>query len=160
MKGKFIPTNREKYKGIYPIIYRSGWEKQYFQILDTSSKVLWWKSESISIPYYNPIRKKWCRYFPDIVMCIQREGYTEEVVVEIKPHKYTQPPVLPKSGKKTRGYMYGLQEYVINQSKWEKCREYCENRGMSFQILTEETNPEWKWKPKPLKPLKPYRRKR
>jgi hypothetical protein len=148
LKGRFKPQHPEKYKGDPSnIIYRSSWEKDVMGWCDETTQVLWWKSEEVFIPYPNPIRKRWCRYYPDIIMGIKRD-YGEEVrVVEIKPHKQTQPPPTPK--RKTKSYYYQLEQYVINQSKWKETRKYCENRGWNFQILTEENNPKWKkYKPK------------
>ncbi len=161
LQGKFRPKNPEKYKGNpVSIFYRSGWELQYFTLLDSSSLVVWWSSEEVVIPYYNPVKKKWSRYFPDIVMGIQKEFGVEVRCVEIKPHKQTLPPKPPVSGRTSRSYINQLQTYVINQSKWKYCEEFCSDKGWNFQILTEETNPEWKWKPKPLKPLKPIRKRK
>jgi hypothetical protein len=161
MKGRFSPRQPEKYRGNpLCIFYRSGWELQYFTLLDTSPEVVWWSSEEKSFPYLDKTCGKVRRYYPDIIMGVQREGFVEVRVVEIKPHKYTEPPPPPKSGRRTKSYMNTCLEYVRNQCKWDSMRKECENRGWNFQVLTEETNPEWKWKPKPLKPLKPIKKRK
>lgn len=142
-KGKYKPKNPQKYKGDpRNIIYRSGWERDIMSYCDNTSQIVWWKSEEVSIPYYNPLKKRWCRYFPDIIMGVKREYGIEVRVVEIKPYKLTQPPKTPK--RKTKSYYYHMEQYITNQCKWKECEKWCENRGYNFQILTEEQNTKWK----------------
>ena len=66
-QGYFTPKNPEKYKGILPIRFLSSWEHKMMIMLDSHPFFLSWSSESIKIPYYNPITKKdleqeWVRY--------------------------------------------------------------------------------------------------
>ena len=58
-KGRFKPKNPQKYKGDpNNIIYRSTWEVKVMNYLDENPSVIWWGSEELPIPYYNPIDKK------------------------------------------------------------------------------------------------------
>ena len=60
----------------------------------------------------------------------------KEYLIEIKPKKETTPP---KSRKKTKRYLNEVMTYIKNTSKWEAAEEYCADRGLIFQIWTEET---------------------
>ena len=72
---KFIPKNKEKYKGnIDTIIVRSSWEKEVMIWLDTHSKVKSWVSEELVIPYISPVDNRRHRYFPDFLACIEENG--------------------------------------------------------------------------------------
>ena len=51
--GKFIPKNRNKYKGNpKKIVYRSLWERSFMKYCDSNPSILEWSSEEIIIPYY------------------------------------------------------------------------------------------------------------
>ena len=51
-KGKYVPENKEKYKGdIRKITYRSSWERWIMQWLDRNPRVAKWGSETVVIPY-------------------------------------------------------------------------------------------------------------
>jgi hypothetical protein len=56
--GKFKPKNPEKYAGRGSIRYRSSWELKFMNFLDENPSIKNWASESISIPYKNPIANK------------------------------------------------------------------------------------------------------
>ena len=102
MKGFFKVRNPQKYKGNpREIIYRSSWELKYMMELDSDNKVVEWSSEEIIVPYLSPIDKKWHRYFVDFKV-VRLNKYGEKIVelVEIKPHKQTNPPVKRNQKKK------------------------------------------------------------
>lgn len=159
--GRYQVINRNKYKGNPDsVIYRSMWEKYCFIWCDTNPKVKSWSSEEIIIPYYYDVDKKYHRYFPDLK--IQLEDRT--LLVEIKPDKETKPPT---GQRKTKRYITEGMTYIKNMNKWKAAEDYCKDRKWEFQIWTEETLMEMgllskklpgKFK-KPLKPLKPYRKK-
>jgi len=64
-KGEYIPKNPAKIIGKTPIIYRSSWEMSLMRVFDFNKNILAWSSESISIPYQNPLTEKWSLYLPD-----------------------------------------------------------------------------------------------
>ena len=69
LKGKFRPTQPEKYRGnAGEIYYRSSWELQFMNWADKNDKVLWWQSEEKRIPYYDPVQKKRRIYYPDFYL--------------------------------------------------------------------------------------------
>ena len=61
-QGVFKPKNTDKYKGKGHPVYRSGWELKFFRWCDESINVLEWASESVIIPYTNPI-EMWFNWF-------------------------------------------------------------------------------------------------
>ena len=142
LKGRFKPKNPQKYKGDpRNIIYISSWERDVMHWLDDRSDVKYWMSEERCYWFHHPIKKRMARYFPDFIVCFQRD-YGEEIrVLEIKPKKYCSPPKTPK--RKTKSYYYHLEQYAINMAKWKAMEKECENRGWNFQILTEDNVKNW-----------------
>lgn len=136
-KGVFKPKNPSKYRGDPTnIIYRSRWELYFMRYLDSEKGVLEWASEELIIPYRSPIDGRVHRYFPDFwVKKINRDGKTDTVVVEIKPHKETVEPTAQK--KLTKKYLYEVKTWGVNSSKWTAANKYCKERGWDFVILTE-----------------------
>ena len=159
--GKFRVQNPRKYKGDFTnIIYRSLWERQVFKWCDENPNVKQWVSEEIVIPYYYEADKKYHRYYPDIKIVFE----DKTLLVEIKPESQTAPPTGPK---RTKRYIAEGFTYVKNMNKWQAANSYCKDRGWEFQIWTEKTLMEMgllakgmPGKLKPLKRLRPYRRKR
>ena len=142
VQGKFSPLNPSKYKGFWPIIYRSNLELTVFRWLDNNSKVISWGSESVVIPYYCPLdgqyNKKLHRYFVDLVVhMLDSNNVSHKLLIEIKPHKYTQKPTItPKKSQST--ILYEQTQYVINQAKWEAAHNWCKKNGYKFLIFTEK----------------------
>ena len=139
MKGKFRPKNPEKYQGDPTnIIYRSSWEKIFCNWCDTKEFVKKWQSEEKAIPYYDPIQKKWRRYFPDFLIHYEdKRGIMMTEMIEIKPAFQVEgPPTNPK--RRTKAWMNAVQTYINNQAKWKAAMEFCENRGYNFRIMTEK----------------------
>ena len=136
-QGRFNPRNPEKYIGdVQNIIYRSSWELKFMQWCDRSPKILKYGSEEFSIPYFNPVKEKVCRYFPDfIVEMLEDNGKIEKYVIEIKPERQTVPPVQGK--KKNKTYINEVNTYAVNQSKWKSIVEWCEDRMIKFKVITE-----------------------
>lgn len=143
-QGKFRPKNPQKYKGDPSnIIYRSSWELRLFNYLDQHPSVQKWSSEEFFIPYISPIDGKWHRYFPDVyVEQINTDGKKQTVLIEVKPDAQTRPPELKNrltaKGNISRRYLYEVKTWGTNEAKWKAAREFCIDRGWTFQILTEK----------------------
>ncbi len=136
-QGIYSPINKEKYKGTFPIIYRSSLELRFMKWVDANPSVLTWGSESIIIPYQNPLTGRVSRYFTDFnIVMKDKQGDFKKFLIEIKPHSQTLPPV--QKNKKTKSLIYQQAEYVKNQAKWQSALEYCSKKNMSFVILTEK----------------------
>lgn len=112
-----------------PVIYRSSYEKKFITWLESSPRVVRWGSECMVIPYMF-IDEKTHRYYPDFYMEMTNG---DRVVVEIKPSSQTRPPVGPTPS------AYAIKEWQKNTCKWRAARKFCEDRGMKFMIITENT---------------------
>lgn len=136
-KGFFKPKNPKKYNGNPDnIIYRSSWEVRVMKYFDDHPDVIWWASEELSIPYYNPVDQKMHKYYPDfIVKMKKRDGLVMTYVIEVKPYSQTKQP---QRKRKTQKFIQESVTYVVNQSKWKAADEFCQEHGWKFQILTEK----------------------
>lgn len=142
-KGRFRPSHPEKYDGDPTnIIYRSRLELRYMQYLDSNSGVIKWSSEETIVPYFDPVRKRWRRYFPDFIVRT-KAGTT---MVEIKPSKETEAPtgMMHKDGRKNRRLLREQLTYATNLAKWTAAKDYCADRKWRFQIITEKDLGGWK----------------
>ena len=137
-KGKFIPTKPNKYKGdIRNIIYRSLWELKFMKWCDRNANILEWGSEEFFIPYRSPLDNRIHRYFPDFYMKVQESnGKQVRYVIEVKPARQCVPPVKGKKQKKT--FIREVAEYAKNQAKWKAAQEFCEDRQLTFKVVTEK----------------------
>lgn len=138
-QGIYSPLNPQKYKGTYPIVYRSGLELKSFRYLDKNPNVLTWGSESVVVPYVSPADGKMHRYFVDLVATLKdvKNNCIRKLLIEVKPEKQTKPPV--ESIRKKRSTMlYEKYQYAVNTAKWEAARKWATERGYIFLILNEK----------------------
>ncbi len=104
---------------------------------DNNPSIIEWGSEEIIIPYRSPIDKKVHRYFPDFYIKYKdKNAKIVREIIEVKPKKYLSPPKEPK--RRTKRYITEVSNYIINQAKFEAAEEFCNERKLSFRILTEE----------------------
>ena len=138
-KGKYQPKNPLKYIGNpTKIVYRSLWERKFMVYCDTNTSVLEWGSEEVVVPYKSPVDKRWHRYFVDFIVKVKtKEGFSETSLIEIKPKKQCSPPV--KKKRVTKTYIRETFMYAKNEAKWKAAKEYADNRGWKFVIMTEDT---------------------
>jgi hypothetical protein len=143
VNGKWVqnfyrPVNPHKYVGeLDKIVFRSSWERHFFQYCDRSSHILKWSSEPFPIPYWDPSTEKMRRYFPDVyVEMLKSDGKVKRYLIEIKPYKQTIEPQRRK--KKTKTYLNECAVYSKNISKWDNARKFCEKHDIEFMILTEK----------------------
>jgi hypothetical protein len=107
-----------------------------FYELDNRPDVIQWSSEELAIPYFNPIDQKMHRYFPDLLFKVKQKNGKEQIyMVEIKPHKQTNPP---RKNKNTQIFINETITYTVNQAKWKYAQQFCEKHGWIFKILTEK----------------------
>jgi hypothetical protein len=57
-KGVYNIKNKQKYIGNHMPIYRSSWENTFMIFCDNHPNVIQWCSESIAIPYVDPLTQK------------------------------------------------------------------------------------------------------
>lgn len=126
----FVPKNPSKLVGNAKPTFRSSWELTVMNFLDTHPSVLQWASESISIPYVNPLTGEQRRYIPDFMVLYQdKNGQRRAEIVEVKPMK----EALMESAKNKRD----AAVILINTAKWAAAMAWCKKNGMTFRVLTE-----------------------
>ncbi len=137
-QGFFKCLHPERYKGDHTnIVYRSSWELRMMSMLDKNPDVIQWNSESVVIPYKNPLTRKYHRYFCDFwIKKKDKNGKISEALIEIKPYSQTIEPRPQKQ--KTKAYITKVEEYLKNQAKWEAAKMFCEERDWEFHIFTEK----------------------
>ena len=133
-KGLFKPTHPKKYVGnTSQIVYRSLLERKFMRYCDLNEDITYWASEELPIRYFNPLDKKYHRYFPDFVIKTSKD---ERFIIEIKPSRQVDKPKTPK--RKTKSYMIESFNYIKNQAKWQAARKYCDDMNMKFKLITEK----------------------
>ena len=133
-RGLFRPNNPKKYVGnTKQIVYRSLLERRFMRYCDLNEDILYWASEELPVRYYNPLDKKYHRYFPDFVV---KTVNNDKYMIEIKPSRQVAKPKPPK--KKTKSYMRESFEYIKNQAKWQAAKSYCDDNGMQYKLITEK----------------------
>lgn len=134
---RYKPINEEKYIGKDLPVCRSSWEQKVMEWCDRNPNIIKWSSETLQIPYYDPIKKCDRRYFPDLILFVNDTNNTiKKYIVEIKPYKETIPPSV-HGNKKDRTVMYEFCTYQTNVAKWKAAQIYCKQHGYIFKILTE-----------------------
>jgi hypothetical protein len=130
-QGLFTPINKQKYIGKNIPKYRSGWELTFMTFCDSNKNVLYWASESISIPYRHPFKGKVVNYIPDFFVVYQNK-YGKQIaeMVEIKPKKQS---LIESKVASARDKII----VAINHAKWASAVAYCKHHGYTFRVITE-----------------------
>ena len=138
-KIRFTPTNKEKYKGdIEKIQIRSKWEEQFCRWLDTHQSVIEWNSENIVVPYFDPVKNKERRYFPDFFAKMKtKQGKIVIYLIEIKPYKETVEPIRTKR-KTKRTLLKEMATWETNKAKFRAANMFCMSKNWIFKIMTEK----------------------
>ena len=109
-QGRFEMKNPDKYVGKKTPLARSSWEFVFMRMLDEHPGVQKWASESIQIPYRDPLTGKYTIYVPDFfIVYNDKKGGKNAEVVEVKPSNHT---LIEKVGKS----QYNQQQYVKNMA--------------------------------------------
>lgn len=139
-QGKYQPEYPRKYKGDPTnIVYRSLWERKFMKYCDENKNVLRWSSEEVKIPYRSPLDGKIHNYFMDFWMEVrQKSGKIETFLVEVKPFRQTQPPVIEEGKKMTISKAKQIKAYAVNVEKWKAAKNFCIEKGWKFVIMTEK----------------------
>lgn len=130
-QGHYKPKNPIKYVGKGSIIYRSSWELAFMNFCDNNDNVLEWSSESIRIPYRNPLTGKHSTYVPDFLVVYQnKHGKQVAELIEIKPKK--QSMLTEKLNSNERATV------AINYAKWEAAIAWAKRHHIVFRVITED----------------------
>ena len=139
--GKFRPKNPKKYAGDpQNSVWRSSWELRLMKELDENPSILHWASEELTVPYWDPVKKKNRRYYPDFLIRKKdvKTGKEETVMIEVKPSSQSSLPVLKEGKKPTKSYYKSLYTWGTNEAKWKAAKSFCEEKGWTFLVLTEK----------------------
>jgi hypothetical protein len=121
----------EKYVGTKTPLARSSWEYVFMRTLDEHPGVENWASESVQIPYRDPLTGRNTIYVPDFfIVYNDKNGKKHAELVEVKPASQTLREKVGKS-------MYNQQQYIKNIAKWEAARAWCAQKNVKFRVVTE-----------------------
>ncbi len=136
-QGRFTPKHPEKYLGdVTRITYRSSYELEVNQFFDNNPRVLKWASEEVAIPYFNPVKKRPARYFPDYyVEYVTKDGEIIKEIVEVKPLQQTK----QSHSRNPRTKLLEDLTMAVNIAKWQACELWCNERGIKFRVITERS---------------------
>jgi hypothetical protein len=130
-QGFYQVKNTQKYVGVGQPKYRSGWEMAFMMFLDSNDNVLQWASESVRIPYRNPITGKQSIYVPDFLITYKNRTNTMSAeLVEIKPKK--QSLIESRMSDRDRAVV------AVNYAKWDAATKWAKRNGLIFRVITED----------------------
>lgn len=130
-RGKFTPTNPQKYVGTKMPVYRSSWEFSFMRFCDTNPAIQKWASEAIQIPYRDPLTGRQTVYVPDFfIQYVDKLNRINVELIEVKPASQT---ILERVGKNK----YNQAQYIKNQAKWQAANIWCKQQGIKFRIINE-----------------------
>jgi hypothetical protein len=130
-RGQYKLKNPDKYIGIKTPIWRSSWEFAVMKMCDENVNIEKWASESIRIPYRNPLTGKNTIYVPDFfVSFVDKNNMKHAELWEIKPESHAVKEAVGKSKN-------NQAQFIINMAKWEAARAFCRQQGIAFRIITE-----------------------
>ena len=130
-QGVYTVRNPGKYVGKGTPRYRSGWEMTFMMFLDSNDNIVQWASESITIPYRNPITGKQSMYVPDFFVTYRgRDNTTRAELIEIKPKK--QSLIESKMIDRDRAIV------AVNYAKWASAQKWCQRNGLTFRVINED----------------------
>ena len=130
-QGRFSMKNPSKYVGTKTPLARSSWEFVFMRMLDEHDGVENWASESVQIPYRDPLTGRHTIYVPDFfIMYRDKNGKKHAELVEVKPSTQTL-------REKVGNSLYNQEQYVKNLAKWEAANKWCKQQGIKFRVVSE-----------------------
>ena len=129
--GLYQLRNPEKYIGKKTPRYRSSWEWAFMRFCDNNPSVMNWASESIQIPYRNPLTGKNTIYVPDFFIVYNSKSQQKVAeLIEIKPNTQTKFESVGKNSQNQAAY-------IVNRAKWEAANKWAKGKGIRFRVITE-----------------------
>jgi hypothetical protein len=99
--------------------------------LDSNDNVLQWASESVRIPYRNPLTGKQSIYIPDFLVTYRgRNNTTIAELIEIKPKK--QSLLESRASDRDRAIV------ALNYAKWNAATKWANRNGLTFRVINED----------------------
>lgn len=134
--GRFKPKNPEKFRGSYPLIYKSKLEARMMLYLDSNQNVKSWIYEPMAIKYIDKSDKnKIKNYWIDFAVEILVNSVVKRFWIEVKSSGETKKP---RGKNQTTTLLESTKTYVKNLCKWTAAKELAKKRGAEFIIVTEE----------------------
>lgn len=131
-QGFYALKNPKKYIGLGTPRYRSSWEFSVMKMCDENDAIEQWASESVKIPYRDPLTGKNTIYVPDfLVVFTDNKKQKRAELWEVKPVNQS---IKERVGKNP----YNQTQYVRNMVKWEAAKNWCRQNGVKFRIITEK----------------------
>jgi hypothetical protein len=131
-QGKFNPKHPEKYLGNRTPTYRSSWEWAVMQFCDNNPSVVKWSSETVKIPYRDPLTGKYTIYVPDFLLqYVDKKGKMHVEVWEVKPESQA---LKEKVGRNKINQAH----YIKNMAKWEAAQAWCKQQKIFFRVVSEK----------------------
>ena len=97
---------------------------------DNHPSIIQWASESIQIPYRNPLTGKQTVYVPDFLVVYQdKKGKRKAELIEVKPNSQTRLTEKTRDKEKL--------QIALNHAKWEAAAKWCRLKGLNFRVVTE-----------------------
>lgn len=130
-QGVYKIKNPEKYLGNKLPTYRSSWEHTFMLFCDNNPSVQQWSSESVKIPYRDPLTGKNTIYVPDfLIVYVDRNQKKHVELIEIKPSNQMLKEKLGKNS-------YNQAQYIKNMAKWQAAGAWARQNGIKFRIINE-----------------------
>lgn len=92
---------------------------------------VYWASEAVKIPYFNPFTRRTTLYIPDFfVAYTDKNNHEHKELIEIKPQR------------EVPGYSGRVSKLIesrqtLNMLKWKAAVEFCARRHWLFRVATE-----------------------
>lgn len=130
-QGVYKIKNPEKYLGNKLPTYRSSWEHTFMLFCDNNPSIQQWSSESVRIPYRDPLTGKHTIYVPDFLIVYVDKNQKKHVeLIEIKPANQMLKEKLGKNS-------YNQAQYIKNMAKWQAAGAWARQNGIKFRIINE-----------------------
>lgn len=130
-RGTFKPKHPEKYVGTRLPTWRSSWEEVFMRFCDNNPSIQQWSSESVKIPYRDPLTGKATVYVPDFLIVYLDKNLKKHVeLIEIKPSNQM---LKEKVGKNP----YNQAQFIKNQAKWIAAAAWAQQQGIKFRVINE-----------------------
>ena len=131
-QGSYKLKHPEKYIGLGTPRFRSGWEFHVMKMCDENPSINQWASESVKIPYRDPLTGKNTIYVPDfLVIFVDKNNAKRAELWEVKPANQA---IRENVGKNK----YNQAQFIRNQVKWAAANNWCKQANIQFRIITEK----------------------
>ena len=130
-QGVYKIKNPEKYIGQGAPRYRSSWEFTFMTFCDNNPSIQQWASESVKIPYRDPLTGKNTIYVPDfLILYLDKNARKHAELIEIKPNNQATLEAVGKN-------KLNQAQYIRNLAKWEAATAWCKKYGVQFRVISE-----------------------